>query len=124
MAGGLTLTAVTAGFKHACALTTGNRAYCWGANQSGELGNGTENGQAECTDEYGYFYWCSTKPGGSRRRAYFRQMDAGGYDTCAKTADGVAYCWGDQSQGKLGDGIDGRGSWVPTPVLAPPLAGP
>ena len=41
MAGGLSFKRVTAGLFHTCAETTTNRAYCWGYNIEGQLGDGT-----------------------------------------------------------------------------------
>src|SRR5882672_6726800 len=37
---GKTLTQVSAGYDFTCALDTSGRAYCWGVNDNGELGNG------------------------------------------------------------------------------------
>ncbi len=36
-----TFTVVSAGANHACVMTTGGAAYCWGYNSSGQLGDGT-----------------------------------------------------------------------------------
>ena len=38
---GKTLTQITAGADHECALDTAGAAYCWGDNTAGELGNGS-----------------------------------------------------------------------------------
>jgi alpha-tubulin suppressor-like RCC1 family protein len=39
--GGLVLTSVSAGQPHSCGVTTAARAYCWGADNAGQLGDGS-----------------------------------------------------------------------------------
>src|SRR3954454_13399858 len=38
---GLAFYQVSAGESHTCGVTTDNRAYCWGSNLGGQLGDGT-----------------------------------------------------------------------------------
>jgi alpha-tubulin suppressor-like RCC1 family protein len=44
--GGLRFGPINAGLVHTCAVTTDNRAYCWGANNVGQLGTGTKTWSA------------------------------------------------------------------------------
>ena len=73
-----------------CAVTTGNVAYCWGANSFGELGDGSTIG-----------HLTPVPVAGSLR---FRQVSAGTFHSCGVTTDRRAYCWGDNAVGQLGDG--------------------
>lgn len=37
----LSFIGIGGGYDHACAVTSDSEAYCWGANGSGQLGNGS-----------------------------------------------------------------------------------
>ena len=78
---------------HACGLEaeTG-RAYCWGSNESGQLGDGTTMQRLTPT----------LVAGGQLR---FSSISPGGAFTCGVEAQtGVGYCWGSNPLGQLGDG--------------------
>lgn len=95
--GGLTFRQLSAGGLHTCGLTLDNRAYCWGYNVDGELGDGTTHHRTT-----------PVPVAGSLR---FVQIAAGGRHTCAVrkfflfgVAFYRAYCWGDNFSGQLGNG--------------------
>ena len=104
MSGNLSFTRVTAGDDHMCGETTGKKAYCWGHNSFGSLGNGQAFGFA-------------TKPVAVSGGLLFAQLSAG-RGTCGKTPGGAAYCWGENGDGQLGDGTT-VSRFVPTPVANP-----
>jgi alpha-tubulin suppressor-like RCC1 family protein len=93
---------VSAGEDHSCGVTAIHEAYCWGSNDAGELGVGTTTGPERCSG-----LACSRRPvrvlGGLR----FRRVSAAGrFHTCGVTTDDVAYCWGINALGQLGDGTE------------------
>jgi alpha-tubulin suppressor-like RCC1 family protein len=94
--------AIAAGGFHTCALTGGGSAQCWGANDSGELGNDSSSGSNVPVAVTGL---------GSGVSA----IAAGVYHTCALTSGGGAQCWGDNVFGELGNNST-FGSNVPVPV--------
>jgi alpha-tubulin suppressor-like RCC1 family protein len=84
---------------HACGVTTDDRAYCWGNNEDGQLGNGTNSGPEDCNG------WpCSIRPVAVLGGLRFDHVSAGGRSTCGITTDDRAYCWGRNENGQLGDG--------------------
>jgi alpha-tubulin suppressor-like RCC1 family protein len=79
------------GFDHTCALTTENRAFCWGGNRYGQVGDSTNTQRLT-----------PTRVATGRT---FKQIDASSLTSCAVTAtDGRAFCWGHGRQGQLGNG--------------------
>jgi alpha-tubulin suppressor-like RCC1 family protein len=90
VAGGRRYRAVEAGETHTCAITTEDRAYCWGRNRNGQLGDGTLTNH--------------TAPVGVARGLLFRQISAGYSHSCGVTTGKQAYCWGQNPWGQLGDG--------------------
>lgn len=96
VAGGLSFTAVAAGSHSTCAIATDGAAYCWGANDAGQLGAPSSD---SCDGTP-----CSRTPipvaGGLR----FTLISAGDLHACGLSGDGTAYCWGKNDRGQLGDG--------------------
>jgi alpha-tubulin suppressor-like RCC1 family protein len=83
---------VSGGGVHTCGVTTDNRAYCWGRNLVGQLGDGTT------TDRL--------TPVAVAGMLRFRQVSAGDGYTCGVTTDDRAYCWGDDVYNQLGNGTN------------------
>ena len=88
---GETLTSISVGGSHACALSDSGAAYCWGAWPLGGLADGSDVPVAIDTS-------------GVLAGAKLVDIDAGGLSTCALDDAGDAYCWGRDGSGQLGDG--------------------
>jgi len=84
---------VSAGVSHTCGVTTDDRAYCWGYNFAGQLGNGESGSDAQ-----------SSRPVAVSGTLRFRSVSAGAFFTCGLTTGDLAYCWGYNNSGVLGDG--------------------
>src|SRR6266566_2068549 len=104
VAGGLRFAAVSAGSFHTCGVTTGGAASCWGDNSSGQLGT-------RVVDHTMY----RSSPGRVVGVHGFATVSAGNVHTCGMTTHGVAYCWGYNVWGQLGDGTTTQRS-IPVPV--------
>jgi alpha-tubulin suppressor-like RCC1 family protein len=103
------VTAIAAGSEQACAIESG-KAYCWGYNLLGGLGDGTTASSGVPVAVYS---------GGVLTGKTITQISTGdSYDTCALDSAGAAYCWGNNGMGQLGDGSTGGFSAVPVAVDA------
>jgi alpha-tubulin suppressor-like RCC1 family protein len=81
---------ISSGARFTCGLATNGQAFCWGINFAGQLGDGTTGGSR-------------ARPHAVATSLRFRQITTGSSHTCAVTTDDLAYCWGDNSGGQLGD---------------------
>jgi len=103
--GGLKFAQVAAGFYHTCGLNPAGVAYCWGLNDVGQLGDGSTTDRRTPVAVSGSLTFAALTTHGS---AYY-----GTAHTCAVTPAGLAYCWGANGDGQLGDGSTNASS---TPV--------
>ena len=114
---------VTVGYDHTCAIRTNRALWCWGLNDSGQLG-------------LGYY---TVGPGvgtpqpqqvTSPAAAGWATITAGFAHTCAIRSGGRLWCWGWNDRGQLGIGSRTYETDLARPVadtmlprLPPPLAG-
>jgi alpha-tubulin suppressor-like RCC1 family protein len=89
--GGTTWCAASAGTAHTVAVKTDGTLWTWGCNGSGRLGDGTAtNRSSPGTVAGGGTNWCS--------------VTAGQLSSIAVKTDGTLWTWGNNGQGRLGDG--------------------
>ena len=104
--GELRFTYLAAGWVHNCALDAEGRAWCWGGgsvDRQGYLGDGSLRR--------------SLDPVRVASDSAFTSVTIGDGHSCALTAAGRAYCWGENDFGQLGDGTTSdRG--IPVPAAA------
>ena len=92
----------TSPISHTCAALADGTAWCWGQNDSGQLGDGTTLQSAVPVQVSGL--------------ASVVEISAGAAHTCARTGDGALWCWGDNGGGQLGNGMSGQRAMATTPV--------
>ncbi|MCL1876914.1 hypothetical protein FWF74_02700 [Candidatus Saccharibacteria bacterium] len=97
---------VSAGSQHTCVLDLGGRAYCWGNNGGGRLGNNSTSNSSIPV---------AVNTSGVLSDKVLTQISAGDRHTCALDLDGKAYCWGKNESGQLGNGTTADSS-VPAAV--------
>jgi alpha-tubulin suppressor-like RCC1 family protein len=98
----LKFTSFSVGASHTCAISeTAGDTYCWGAGDSGQIGDG------DVLDRMAPTLVNSTEQ---------FSVVAGGYNhNCAINASSDVYCWGTNDYGELGDGTTNPSS---SPILA------
>jgi alpha-tubulin suppressor-like RCC1 family protein len=94
--GGLRFRQVTAG-THTCGVTTSDQAYCWGRNDHGQLGDGTLHIRRRPVAVAGGLSFRHVVANHSQ------ESTIRGY-SCGVTRANLAYCWGGNRYGQLGNG--------------------
>jgi alpha-tubulin suppressor-like RCC1 family protein len=91
-----TATLVSGGMYHTCALLSNHAADCWGWNNNGQLGDGTTTQRATPVQVSGLTTAVGVSAGGGNGTNLEH--------SAALLSDGTVVCWGDNSNGQLGDG--------------------
>jgi hypothetical protein len=91
--GGLSFSSTSSGGRHSCGLDTGGNAYCWGANEYGQLGDGSRHDRPT--------------PVTLADDLRFQLLATGADHGCGLATDGLLYCWGRSVAGEVGSGFTG-----------------
>lgn len=97
--------ALTAGWYHACAMKSDHTVWCWGNASDGQTGGGISDQQPTPLKVNGL-------PGD------VAAVVAGGRHTCARTAGGRVFCWGNNNEGQVGQPVQDGGT-VANRISAP-----
>jgi alpha-tubulin suppressor-like RCC1 family protein len=103
------VSSISAGFSHTCSVMSAGGLMCWGNNDFGQLGDGTNRSS-------------DTPVGISRTKGRVAAISAGYGHTCALTVSGGVRCWGANRDGQLGDGTM-TNSPLPADVFGPTISG-
>lgn len=134
---------ISAGGHHMCVVESDGTAKCWGANKSGQLGDGTQSDSSvpvtvknltdvvsiKASDDHTCALvrdgtvrcWGAVLPSASLSPVAVQNLSGvasiavGASINCGAKFDGTAWCWGDAGSGTLGDGVTGK-SAVPVQV--------
>ncbi len=98
---------LSAGSNTACVVGADNAAYCWGNNNYGQIGDGSEIRSLIPKAVHK----------GDRQNLSVKQISVGDYHTCAIAFNDRVYCWGRNWDGQLGGGSNFAFSSVPVAVL-------
>ena len=95
---------IASGARHTCALTSAGGARCWGANDAGQLGDGSMT--------------TAVRVPALDALTGVKAIATGARHTCALTTAGGVRCWGANDAGQLGDGsMNARAAPPTTDVL-------
>lgn len=97
---------IDAGSAHGCAIGESGTVRCWGANEHGQLGDGSSSDRLLPVAVRGL-------------SATAREIAAGNVLSCAIVGNGAVECWGGLGFALLGDGsTEGRNVAGPVPEMA------
>ncbi|HNJ78162.1 MAG TPA: PKD domain-containing protein [Marmoricola sp.] len=83
---------ISSGYGHSCMIRQNGTLWCWGSNDYGQLGDGTNANRIVAVQVGTDHDWDT--------------LAAGHYHTCATKTNGTAWCWGRNAWGSVGDGTN------------------
>lgn len=107
---GKNVTAISAGYNTTCAIADGD-AYCWGYGAQGNMGNGAADAQNPLP--------VAVDKEGAIAGRTVTQIAMGSRESVCAIADGLPFCWGNNTWGQLGNGTTVTAT---SPVAVTPAA--
>jgi alpha-tubulin suppressor-like RCC1 family protein/outer membrane protein assembly factor BamB len=107
--------AVDAGFDHSLMINSAGQMFAWGANQIGQLGNGSSGATIGNTNDANL-----SMPMQIAASRTWAAVEAGVRHSLARATDNTIWAWGWNNFGQVGDGTGGFGNDAAnrtTPVL-------
>ncbi|MGE0786425.1 MAG: hypothetical protein AB7S26_12215 [Sandaracinaceae bacterium] len=104
----MTFAGITAGKEFTCGYTRDGSPFCWGSNESGQIGDGTSADVSVATAVEGITDVIA--------------MDAGPSHACAILAGGEVFCWGANVSGEVGVPLVDAIVRVPASILVDAVA--
>lgn len=83
---------ISIGNNHSCALKIDGTVYCWGKNSQGQIGNGSASNKP------------NPIPIMIKDFTNIIAISSGGNNNCALNKEGSVLCWGENSEGQVGEG--------------------
>lgn len=109
---GKTIVSVSVHASHSCVLDSDGKAYCWGANADGQLGNNHVGDSVGGAGAAAYSP-VAVDTSGVLSGKTITKIEAGQRSVCV-VASGAAYCWGWNGWNSLG--VSGASTAVPVAV--------
>jgi alpha-tubulin suppressor-like RCC1 family protein/competence protein ComGC len=95
---------------HTCIIASDNKAYCWGQGSAGQLGNSATTSTVSSP--------VAVVTNDALSGKTLSSIAVNGSHTCTIATTGLAYCWGSNTSGRLGDGTTTATS-VPVQIARP-----
>ncbi len=95
---------ITGGANHTCVRHAEGTVSCWGSNASGQLGQLASKVTTTCTQSSSSKIPCLLSPAEVPDLSDVADVGAGEQYSCVRKTDRTVACWGDNTQGQLGDG--------------------
>jgi len=105
------ISSVAVGMRHVCVLASDNNVYCWGDGSTGALGDNSKVGNTPM----GSSTPATVDTSGVLSGKTIKSISAGSFHTCAIASDDLAYCWGYNVWGELGNNSN-KSSSIPVAV--------
>lgn len=127
VAGGITFSALSAGYGYTCGLTPSGSVYCWGTYAGftpTPLAGGLGFAQLDIYDQRAcgltpagaaYCWGAAGPPSPAGGSLVFTGLSLGGNHDCGLVSSGTIYCWGFNQYGQLGSPPTGEVCEVPNP---------